>query len=898
MVDCRIMAKPDWLSIEEITRLWGEETGLDAAAFREDLEAWFAEFVKQPPASQPLIRGGTADSTNRLMGLLGARYLERSIFQAYCEERGHPKPRFWFGDRVDESWRDKRRPSEPAPSSPEAAPSRPGEQPSEEGEDSDPELVAFQTQIAGLSERLETNKTDISGFSKPAAAARRGVESERGPTRPAAEPSQQQPIEQAASATAEVRELKAQLETAERRIADLSAQSDEDLGASPARSSAPTSPPPERRGHDPATRGGRDLPSYRDPGASSQLLRRAAARRRTGIKVAATLGLAVLVVATLLWGVKTAIQLAGDAASSPPGETADATGGRGAADGGAPPPQSTLMTSAGEGQAGTDTPSAAPTAGTLGTGGHDLAPVTTPAASGSTDTPAVGMGLAAAQQQIAHLGAAVEASDAMVARLQDELAIARRTAEAALQSSPEKSADHMREQRLAAQALSAEVAIARRQLKDVRRQAEGNADAQSQRRELMSSVTALSARVDALKRSLETNRQQTAEMTSDLETAKAEVTRLRVALKRTEEQAAEADSARHAAAAEAAQVRTTLGRTKNELQSLGKQLEAARGSVAEANESAAEARAETTRLRQESARVTDEVAKVNADASNLRDALERSESGRQELILAATAASARVAALQRELKAAYLQVDMLDKAKKSTEGEALRLREMLADRQPETSSALPVSAGPVEPADPDAAEGDTAKPDIGESLAAAESSPEPATISVIGPSAASDGDMAGDFEPVPETDAGGASDPLASTDPQAESTPSLDPAKDDLEQVAALGSTQAALQSDAGPDTVAADDLLLEPGNHVGREVVVTGSVVWLLWRYRLQSKTGKSSMVIDLKGLRPDERTELGKAINEAGVMGEVRARIRGTVERQGPESYRLGASELVVIQ
>ena len=881
------MAKPDWLSIEEITRLWSEETGLDASAFRQDLEAWFAEFVKQTPASQPLIRGGTADSTNRLMGLLGARYLERSIFLAYCEERGHPKPRFWFGARDDESWRDRPRQSGPAPSSPDATPSRPDDPPARDSAEGDPESVAFQAKIAGLSERLETSETDIPGFTKPEAASRRRGEAGRRRTGPAAEQTEHQPSAQAAASTAEVSELKAQLEAAEQRIADLTAQSQATHGSAAPRSSAPGSPPPDVPGQAPATHRGRDLPStasYRDPGASGQLLRRAAARRRTGAKVAATAGMAILVVATLLWGAKTAIQLADNPAMPPPGETADATDGRSPADGGAPPAPSTLATSAGHGQADSDTPPVASSDGKLGTEGRDLTPPTAPAESGSADPQAAGMDLTAAQQQIAHLRAAVDASDAMVARLQDELAIARRRAEATLQSSPEKTADDTRKQRLAAQALSAEVAIARRQLEDVRRQAEGNAEAQAQRRELMSSVTALSARVDSLKRSLEANRQQTAGLTSDLETAKAEVTRLRAALKRTEEQAAEANSARYAAATAAAQARTTLGRTKDELASLGKQLEAARGSIAEANESAAQARAETTRLRQESTRLTDELAKVTADASNLREALERSESGRQELTLAATAASARVAALQRELEAAYLQVDMLDKARKATEEEALRLRETLA-------------TPPSDPGRAPSAESDTAKPENAASPAAAESAPRSATISVIGP-AAPDGDRSGGFGPVPETDAGVASDLLASTEPQAAATSSLDPAEYGLEQVAALGSTDAALQSDAVPDTVAADDLLLEPGNHIGREVVVTGSIVWQLWRYRLQSTSGKSSMVIDLKGLRPDERTELSNAINKAGSLGEVRARIRGTVERQGAEGYRLAASELVMIQ
>ncbi len=37
------MAIQVWLSIAEISRLWGEETGLDASAFKKELEEWFAD---------------------------------------------------------------------------------------------------------------------------------------------------------------------------------------------------------------------------------------------------------------------------------------------------------------------------------------------------------------------------------------------------------------------------------------------------------------------------------------------------------------------------------------------------------------------------------------------------------------------------------------------------------------------------------------------------------------------------------------------------------------------------------------------------------------------------------------------------------------------------------------
>ncbi len=98
VVDCRGMAIPDWLSIQEISRLWGEETGHDPSAFQRDLREWFAEFVKEPPTSRQLVPGVNFDTiiANRLLGMLGAHHLERRTFEAYCEERGHSQPRFWF----------------------------------------------------------------------------------------------------------------------------------------------------------------------------------------------------------------------------------------------------------------------------------------------------------------------------------------------------------------------------------------------------------------------------------------------------------------------------------------------------------------------------------------------------------------------------------------------------------------------------------------------------------------------------------------------------------------------------------------------------------------------------------------------------------------------------------
>jgi hypothetical protein len=99
-------------------------------------------------------------------------------------------------------------------------------------------------------------------------------------------------------------------------------------------------------------------------------------------------------------------------------------------------------------------------------------------------------------------------------------------------------------------------------------------------------------------------------------------------------------------------------------------------------------------------------------------------------------------------------------------------------------------------------------------------------------------------------------------------------------------------------DAVSPDDLLLEPAHHVGREVVVTGSVVWLLRRYWLQSDSGHMSMLIDVGGLQSDDRNKLKDAVVQIKFLAQARARITGTIERQGSEDHHLAATELMLVE
>jgi uncharacterized membrane protein YgcG len=94
------------------------------------------------------------------------------------------------------------------------------------------------------------------------------------------------------------------------------------------------------------------------------------------------------------------------------------------------------------------------------------------------------------------------------------------------------------------------------------------------------------------------------------------------------------------------------------------------------------------------------------------------------------------------------------------------------------------------------------------------------------------------------------------------------------------------------------DDLVFNPHNYQGRQLVVIGSVVQFFWEYRLKSETGQNQIVIDVVGLNLADRAKLDAAIKRAGFFGRVRARIHGRIERQTPVTFEFAATELVLIE
>jgi hypothetical protein len=251
------------------------------------------------------------------------------------------------------------------------------------------------------------------------------------------------------------------------------------------------------------------------------------------------------------------------------------------------------------------------------------------------------------------------------------------------------------------------------------------------------------------------------------------------------------------------------------------------------------------------ARLRDELAIARQAVETARqttsaEANAEGETQQRELTLAVTASSGRVATLQKELKAAQQQIADLSRAAEAAEDEAVRLREELAARPQEAAATQPpTDPGATAPSDqnPVADQKDPDQTQDAENIEAAPEIEEILTAAEISP------------------------DPVTS-------------------------------ETDALRDTVSPDDLLLEPGHHVGREVVVTGSVMWLLRRYWLQSGSGHMRMLIDVEGLQLDDRNKLKNAVVQIEFLAQARAHITGTIERQGSENYHIAATELVLVE
>ena len=255
-----------------------------------------------------------------------------------------------------------------------------------------------------------------------------------------------------------------------------------------------------------------------------------------------------------------------------------------------------------------------------------------------------------------------------------------------------------------------------------------------------------------------------------------------------------------------------------------------------------------------------------AEAQRLRSAgLETaaaSETARQQLGLAVQAASAHAARLSRELAAAQQRIADLAAEAGVARSEAGGLAEQLADARKTHRATL----------------------DKLRSEAAARQRTLDAALERITELEAAQRPVDPRLgRPAPVSAAATTRDPTAGVGGGAE-------------QPVATRATRRAPSAVA--EAIDVDSLVADPARYDARQVVVTGSLLRLLQHYRLQSKSGLRTLVVDVAGLHRAQYDQLQHAIADAGLIGSVRARISGKVERGSAEAFRLVASDLRLVE
>ncbi len=105
-------------------------------------------------------------------------------------------------------------------------------------------------------------------------------------------------------------------------------------------------------------------------------------------------------------------------------------------------------------------------------------------------------------------------------------------------------------------------------------------------------------------------------------------------------------------------------------------------------------------------------------------------------------------------------------------------------------------------------------------------------------------------------------------------------------------------QPNAAAESVDVDSLVTDPSRYDTRRVVVTGSLLRLLQHYRLQSKSGFRTLIVDVAGVHRAQHDMLQNAIAGVGPIGSVRAQISGKVERGSAKAFHLVASDLILVE
>ncbi len=364
--------------------------------------------------------------------------------------------------------------------------------------------------------------------------------------------------------------------------------------------------------------------------------------------------------------------------------------------------------------------------------------------------------------------------------------------------------------------------------------------------------------VTSLRSELAEARRQIASLGAALEASEKDVTRLSADLLAARQAPEMAQGTPRDVAAESSRQRQILA-----VEIARTQAALSKQDLAAASDRLARFESEARAAKAEAAGLAGELAEAQRlGSAALETAAAESESARQELGLAVQAASAHAARLSRELAAAQQRIADLAAEAGAARSEAGGLAEQLADARMTHRATL----------------------DKLRSEAAARQRTLDAALERITELEAAQRPVDPRLgRPAPVSAAATTRDPAAGVDGGAE-------------QPVATRATRRA--PSAGAEAIDVDSLVADPARYDARQVVVTGSLLRLLQHYRLQSKSGLRTLVVDVAGLHRAQYDQLQHAIADAGLIGSVRARISGKVERGSAEAFRLVASDLRLVE
>lgn len=536
--------------------------------------------------------------------------------------------------------------------------------------------------------------------------------------------------------------------------------------------------------------------------------------------------------------------------------------------------------------------------------------------------------VAGARQKIAILAAALDKTEKEKARLTSELHKTQRALDAAPSPTrPEatgstSAAPRDREAAAEVAALKAELAAARAKIASLNQTAEAP-QSEAVKRSLIETATAASAQAMSFKAELEDARQSIVALELEAQSAqdKADALAAELAVSRQQSQTALQDAEAEAnptrqqlilaaeiAGTQAALTKQDLDDALERLARFESEAQAAQAAQAKAASLASQL-ADTRRLHSEAMKTAETAAAA----------------ARQDLLLKAQSASSHAAKLDREIDIARARIADLEAQVSAARAESAGLAGQLAALREDHAAARQraLAEGQGERTDPPAAP-ETATAEAVLRQRQPEAAPQ--SLATAEPPAA-------EHEPAQNAAemAANGTPPPAPAAPRIASAPQslvpkpgqplalleqqVDPSVLAREASARSGSARAASAPRSSQDrrdqvavarprasqaaeSVNVDSLVTNPGRYHARRVVVTGSLLRLLEHYRLESRSGLRTLIVDVAGIERAQFETLQQAIDQAGLIGSVRARISGTVEPLSANAFRLVADDLIMLE